>query len=79
MLGNPARGPDAEITFHAQSTYVLSVAGTPGAFIFIADQWHPENAIDGRYVWLPIHLNSGEFTIAWISRWNLSIFDKQNN
>ncbi|MDE1156552.1 MAG: glycoside hydrolase family 43 protein [Acidobacteriaceae bacterium] len=74
-LGNPCQGEGAEITFGAQSTYVLPVAGKPGAFIFMADQWRPKNAIDGRYVWLPITLSDGTFSIPWRTSWDLSIFD----
>lgn len=73
-LGNPCRGPGAELTFGAQSTYVLPVAGKPGAFIFIADRWRPRNAIDGRYVWLPITLDDDSFTIQWRPAWDLSVF-----
>lgn len=75
-LGNPCRGPGADLTFGAQSTYVLPVAGRPGAFIFIADRWRPKNAIDGRYVWLPIDLAPDSFTIPWHDTWDLSIFDR---
>ncbi|MBN1581884.1 MAG: family 43 glycosylhydrolase [Anaerolineae bacterium] len=75
-LGNPCVGPDAELTFHSQSTYVLPVAGKPGAFIFMADRWMPENAIDGRYVWLPVHFESGRIVLKWIDEWNLDIFEK---
>ncbi len=55
-LGDPSRGTPEQnkTTFESQSTYVLPVAGKPGAFIFMADRWRPDNAIDGRYVWLPI-------------------------
>jgi hypothetical protein len=74
-LGNPCRGPVSELTFGAQSTYVLPVAGKPGAFIFIADQWRPRNAIDGRYVWLPITISGDTFTITWRDAWDLSAFD----
>ena len=74
-LGNPCRGPNAELTFGAQSTYVLPIEGKQGAFIFIADQWQPKNAIDGRYVWLPITLKQESFTIQWHSEWDLGIFD----
>jgi hypothetical protein len=73
-LGNPCRGPRAEITFGGQSTYVLPVQGKPGAFIFIADQWRPRNAIDGRYVWLPITVSGDTFTIPWKDAWDLSEF-----
>ena len=75
-LGNPCRGENAELTFGAQSTYVLPVAGKPGAFIFVADRWHPENAIDGRAVWLPISIEGDHFTITWHSEWNLDDFSR---
>jgi hypothetical protein len=74
-LGNPCRGPVSELTFGGQSTYVLPVAGKPGAFIFIADQWRPRNAIDGRYVWLPITISGDTFTITWKDSWDMSVFD----
>lgn len=77
-LGNPCRGPGADLTFGAQSTYVLRVAGKPNAFIFIADQWRPKNAIDGRYVWLPITLSADNFTITWRDAWDLSVFEAAN-
>lgn len=76
ILGNPCRGPDAEKTFGAQSTYFLPVAGKPGAVIFVADQWRPKNAIDGRYVWLPVDIEGDQYTITWRAEWNLSYFDK---
>jgi hypothetical protein len=78
-LGNPCRGEGAELTFKAQSTFVLPVAGRPGAFIFMADRWRPKNAIDGRYVWLPVDLSEDSFTIPWRDAWRLSDFDRGAN
>lgn len=75
-LGNPARGPNAGLTFGAQSTYVLPIAGKPGKFIFMADRWRPENAIDGRYVWLPVHFDANGFTLPWHDEWNLKTFEE---
>ena len=74
-LGNPCRGAGADLTFGAQSAYVLPVAGKPGEFIFVADQWRPKNAIDGRYVWLPITISGDAFTITWKDAWDMSAFD----
>lgn len=74
-LGNPCVGPEAELTFGAQSTYILPVAGKPGAFIFLAGQWRPDDAIDGRYVWLPIEFENGRPIIRWRDEWDLSEFD----
>lgn len=77
-LGNPCmgEGPDIVNTFESQSTFLLPVQGRPNAFIFMADRWRPENAIDGRYVWLPIKLQHGVPTICWHGEWDLSRFDK---
>jgi hypothetical protein len=75
-LGNPCRGEGADLTFGAQSTFVLPVEGKKNALIFIADRWRPRNAMDGRYVWLPVTLTSDGFEIHWTPAWDLSIFDK---
>ena len=74
-LGNPCLGEDAELTFHSQSTFVLTVQGKENAFIFMADRWQPENAIDGRYVWLPIQFEVGRPVIRWFDEWDLSVFE----
>ncbi len=76
-LGNPCLGSDvdAATTFHSQSTYVIPVVGKKDAFIFAADRWRPKNAIDGRYVWLPIEFESDVPKIRWREKWDLSVFD----
>ena len=74
--GNPCVGKDAALTFHGQATYVLPVPGKPGAFIFMADRWQPKNAIDGRYLWLPIQFKDGQPYIEWMDRWDLGFFDQ---
>lgn len=70
-LGNPCRGSDSALTFHGQSTYVLAVAGKPGQFIFMADKWNPVNAIDGRYLWLPVRFRGEGFYVPWFEHWQL--------
>ena len=75
-LGNPAEGPGADLTFGAQSNFILSVPGRSDAFIFMADIWRPDNAIDGRYVWLPIVFEAGKPKIRWMEDWDLSFFEK---
>jgi len=74
-LGNPCRGADSALTFHGQSTFVFPVTGKQGAFIFMADRWEPKNAIDGRYLWLPIEFEGNRFTIHWADKWDLSFFN----
>jgi hypothetical protein len=81
-LGNPCEGKDAALTFKSQSTYVLPVQGKKDAFIFMADQWNSKDAIDGRYVWLPIDFTKNSdgharLQIAWQDTWDLSYFNSK--
>ena len=74
---NPAIGDDSETTFHSQSTYILPVQGRENTFIFMADRWKPQNAIDGRYVWLPIEFENGLPVLKWVDEWDLSVYDQE--
>lgn len=69
-LENPFRGEGAEVSFHSQSTYVLPVPGQADRFIYMGDRWTPENAIDGRYIWLPIRFEGDQPVIEWLSEWS---------
>lgn len=73
-LENPCRGEKADSTFGAQSTYILKVPGKEDAYIFMADIWRPDNAIDGRYVWLPIEFEGDQMRIDWKDEWTLDHF-----
>lgn len=69
--GNPCTGKDAEITYGGQSTHVLPVAGKADQFIFMADKWTPKDAIDGRYLWLPIRFTGEKMSVSWKDEWRL--------
>ncbi len=70
-LENPCRGPDAELTFLSQSTFVLPVAGRPGKFIAMFDRWNKWDLADSRYVWLPLEFDaSGTPVIPWRDSWS---------
>lgn len=79
-LGNPCAGVNPlnrlgpEKTYGGQSTYILPVQGKRDAFIAMFDLWRPDNAIDGRYVWLPVRFEGEGFTVAWRDTWDLSVF-----
>lgn len=75
-LGNPCKGEGAELTFYSQSTYILPVQGKKDKFIFMGDRWTPENAIDGKHIWLPITINDSSITIEWSEKWSLDLFSK---
>ena len=78
-LGNPCIGENAETTYDLQSTFVLPAPNQPGKFIFIGDEWHPQNLSDSRLVWLPLTAQTnGLFKLRWYDRWNLSVFDSKD-
>lgn len=70
-LGDPCVGDSTKTTFRSQSTYILPVRGKKDSYIYIGDRWNPQNAIDGRYIWLPIKFEGERFTIEWVDRWKL--------
>jgi len=78
FLGDPCIGTDTEkqTTFKSQSTYVLPIEGKKDAFIFMADRWIPKNAIDGRYIWLPIQFENEVPYLEWENSWKLSVFNQ---
>lgn len=71
---NPNNGIGPEMTFGGQSTFILPVRSENNAFIAMFDIWNPDNAIDGRYVWLPMQFSKDGFLIEWMSEWDLSFF-----
>ena len=79
-LGNPCTGGEAvngvgfQKTWGGQSTFILPVTNHEGAFIALFDVWRPKDAIDGRYIWLPIQFGADDFQIPWHDTWSLSSF-----
>ena len=73
--GNPCVDKDSETTYFSQSTWIIPVAGKKDAYIYMGDRWRPENAIDGRYIWLPLEFEDGRFILRWRDEWDLSIFN----
>lgn len=70
-LGDPCIGDTTKTTFHSQSTCIFPIQGKKGQFIYMGDRWHPQNAIDGRYVWLPIIFEGERFFLEWKDKWVL--------
>ena len=73
---NPQNEMGPEKTFGGQSTCIFPVQGKEGAYIAMFDIWHPEDAIDGRYVWLPVTFNESGLQIQWKDAWDLSLFQQ---
>lgn len=84
-LGNPCRGVNPqnglgpEKTWGCQSTFLLPDPARPGSFIAMFDMWRPKNAIDGRYVWLPVEFSpEGRMMIEWRGTWCPRRVDRAN-
>jgi beta-xylosidase len=75
-LGNPCIGNGNDSTFGGQSTYIVKFNDQPDAYIALFDQWRPENAIDGRYLWLPMNFTDDGFEIHFRNQWDLSYFNQ---
>jgi len=63
-LGNPCTCEGAETTYGSQSTFVLQLPGTD-RYLYMGDRWCPDNAEDGRYLWLPIRWEGERFLIDY--------------
>lgn len=70
-LGNPCVDADSATTYHSQSTYILPLDAKNGKFIYMGDRWTPKNAIDGRYIWLPLEFDGERFVLRWKDEWSL--------
>lgn len=66
-LGNPCVGPESELTFGCQSTFVLPLDESQGRYLALFDRWNPDDLGDSRYVWLPFTLGEDpeELKIEW--------------
>ena len=77
-LGNPCRGVSPatglgpELTWGAQSTFLLPVAGRPDEVIALFDVWNPANHEESRYVWLPVTFEDDRLRIDWKSSWRVT-------
>jgi hypothetical protein len=78
-LGNPVRGTPAQqqTTFGGQSTYALTLRRNGCTrHILMFDVWRPRDAIDGRYVWLPVEWEGGKPVVRWRDSWTLGDLDR---
>jgi hypothetical protein len=40
------------------------------------DRWRPQDAIDGRYVWLPVEFRDDRLLIRWRDEWDLPVLGR---
>ena len=69
MLYNPCTGPDADSTYHAQSTFVMPINSKEGKFIFMADIWNKTDLENSKYLWLPLIVQNDSVIVKWKPGW----------
>ena len=79
VMGNPCVGPDSQTTFCSQGTFVFQVKEMPGAYIFMADRWKPDQLSESTYVWLPLLCKGNNIRIQWLDQWDLTYFKNCEN
>ncbi len=55
----------------------MAAPGYPGQFVFMAHRWRPANAIDGRYIWLPVEWHGDKPVLRWHDEWDLGVFGEK--
>jgi beta-xylosidase len=68
QYGNPCKGPGAEETFQAQSTFVLPLKSRKNEFIFMADRWNKLDLESSTYLWVPFKIHKRKIQIGPGSR-----------
>ena len=67
---NPANGHGPELTWGAQSNYILQAPD--GKYIAMFDIWQPTNQVDSRLVWLPmVFEKDNTISIEWTDSCNI--------
>jgi hypothetical protein len=74
---NPNNGLGLEKTFGGQSTFILKVHGRDDAYIAMFDINKPDHPYESRYIWLPVKIQSNQFSIQWIDAFGLDKFNIQ--
>lgn len=65
--------PDTN-TYDSQSCMLLKVAGTKStAVIYLGDRWKPKVLSDSRYIWMPVEIGAGKFTLPEPRPWRIDV------
>ena len=72
-LGNPAVGPDSDLTFNSQGTFAFPVQGKKNEIIFLAERHITERMTDSSYIFLPIEFPTpSTLELHYLPTWTLS-------
>jgi len=72
---NPHNGLGADLTFGGQPNFILRVEGREGAHVAMFDINRPDHPYESGYIWLPVKMEDGGFSIPWRDSWTMDVFD----
>jgi hypothetical protein len=66
--------PPETNTYDSQSTMLLKVTGSRATtVIYIGDRWKPQQLWDSRYIWMPLEIGDGKFSLPAPIPWTLDV------
>jgi beta-galactosidase len=69
ITGNPCIGPNSDMTYLAQSTFILPIEGKKDQYVALFDHWDKNNLENSRNLWLPLYFKEGQMVIEWKNTW----------
>jgi len=61
-------------TYDSQSSMLLKVSGSKATtVIYMGDRWKPKELWDSRYVWMPVEIGSGKFSLPNPMPWSIDV------
>ncbi|MES2649356.1 MAG: glycoside hydrolase family 43 protein [Bacteroidota bacterium] len=71
QFGSPCAGPNADLTFNSQGSYIFPFNGEDFQYVFMADRWNMTDLENSGYLWLPLKITAtGVPVISWKQDWN---------
>lgn len=66
--------PPTANTYQAQSAMLMKVAGSKQtSVIFMGDIWKPQALWDSRYLWMPVQIGDGNFSLPTPLPWRIDV------
>jgi hypothetical protein len=66
--------PPQTNTYDSQSSMLIKVVGRKNTVVVYAgDRWNPKELWDSRYVWMPVRINKGSFSLPAPHAWTIDV------
>jgi hypothetical protein len=61
-------------TYDSQSSMLLKVSGSKATtVIYMGDRWKPKELWDSRYIWMPVEIGNGKFSLPNPTPWSIDV------